>query len=563
MDDAVLIEQYKKGITLKQLSTLTNTSVDVVRLRLKKLKVYVQTKTYKYELPEQEICEAYKADISIEDIAKKFGVSVQPIVSILRSHNIRKPNRFKNLPYSLYTKVIDKEFFQAVISEHISKQNVGKALGLNYDMVASLYKYHKIPSEPAANIRSQINQRHASLVLSKDVYLEKYINEQMPVAEIAQLMGVSTGYLRLLARTQWNVLTQNETRLSREFKQIRNNKALLRAEIKTHSVKTLSKKYGVGRDTMKKALEMHSISIPHQYRSASELELEKLITSVLPRDQLLICDRKTIYPYELDFYIPGKKLAIEYCGLYWHSELQGKTKDYHITKHNRCHSQGIRLITIFEDEYKNNPDLVNNRILHSLGVFQGVKRNARQCTVKPINYEQKKNFLNQYHLQGNDVSQIWLGLFSDDQLIAVMTFSKPSRVRNSKKSCKTPLLWELNRYATHSGFHVRGAAGKLLSYFKKTNEWQQIYSYADRRWSQGTMYTQLGFTLASMSKPNYWYLSKGYYKREYRYNYAKYKLVQLGFDKNLTEFQIMESRGFTKIWDCGMLKFVMDRSSSV
>ena len=52
---------------------------------------------------------------------------------------------------------------------------------------------------------------------------------------------------------------------------------------------------------------------------------------------------------ELDMYLPDKKLAIEFDGLYWHNELN-KDKDYHLEKTEACEKQGIQLIHIFEDE---------------------------------------------------------------------------------------------------------------------------------------------------------------------------------------------------------------------
>ena len=44
-------------------------------------------------------------------------------------------------------------------------------------------------------------------------------------------------------------------------------------------------------------------------------------------------DRSLIYPLELDIVIPELKIAIEYNGVYWHSE-KSKDKFYHINKTN-------------------------------------------------------------------------------------------------------------------------------------------------------------------------------------------------------------------------------------
>ena len=37
--------------------------------------------------------------------------------------------------------------------------------------------------------------------------------------------------------------------------------------------------------------------------------------------------RDIIPPYELDIYIPDKKIAIEYDGLHWHSEIHNENKN--------------------------------------------------------------------------------------------------------------------------------------------------------------------------------------------------------------------------------------------
>ena len=186
---------------------------------------------------------------------------------------------------------------------------------------------------------------------------------------------------------------------------------------------------------------------------------------------------------------------------------------------------------------------------------QLTKINARDCTVVEITPKQKQEFLSANHVQGNDKSAIKLGLMHGDDIVAVMTFAKPSRSRASITMTTTPGLWELNRFATDITKSVRGGAGKLLKHFQRNYEWSTIYSYADKRWSVGNLYFTLGFEHTHDSPPNYWYVPKGYYKREYRYNYTKYSLVEKGFDPNKTEKQIMEERGYSRIWDCGAMKF--------
>ena len=85
-------------------------------------------------------------------------------------------------------------------------------------------------------------------------------------------------------------------------------------------------------------------------RSKSEKEITTFIKSFYS-GEVLENSRKIIPPFELDIYIPSKRLAIEYNGLYWHSEAQDKDNIYHYNKTKLCAEKGIRIITSFEDEF--------------------------------------------------------------------------------------------------------------------------------------------------------------------------------------------------------------------
>ena len=64
--------------------------------------------------------------------------------------------------------------------------------------------------------------------------------------------------------------------------------------------------------------------------------------------------REIIKPQELDLYIPNAKLAIEYNGLFWHTEEKRANKNYHLNKTVSCKEKGIQLIHIFSDEWLKN-----------------------------------------------------------------------------------------------------------------------------------------------------------------------------------------------------------------
>lgn len=60
-------------------------------------------------------------------------------------------------------------------------------------------------------------------------------------------------------------------------------------------------------------------------------------------------DRTFLEGKELDIFIPSLNIAIEYCGLYHHSD-KFKYKNYHYDKYVKCLTKGIILIHIFESK---------------------------------------------------------------------------------------------------------------------------------------------------------------------------------------------------------------------
>lgn len=556
-----LIEDHQNRVPLRQLAFKHKGSVDQIRSFLQAHHAWIPYKQYKQSLNPTAVIELYKQDFTPTQIAEQFNCSIKPITDILDQHNVRKPVWAKQLTYQTYQQVSDYQTFKQACEQLISKKNIAQHFGIRYDMVVSLCKRHSITLPNSAQCRSLIKQQHSGYVFDKNTVYNLHIEQHKSLADIADMLNISVNYLRKKIK-EWNIptLPQGKVRLSDEFRDLSNDIDYLRELVEQQhvSMKTLQEQYKVSHETLTRLIKQHDIVIPTKYRSDGEKQIEHHVQSCVPESTVYSCDRTLIWPYELDLYIPEHKLAIEYCGLYWHSELNGKDHKYHLNKQQRCQNYGVQLLTIFEDEFQQKPEIVYNKIEQCLGHSQASKINARQCYIQPITTPVKDNFLHQNHLQGADVSNVKLGLFAnDDHLVAVMTFAKPSRVRSSVKIQHTEGVWELNRFVTDQYYQVRGAASKLLEYFKRNYNWVQLYSYADKRWSQGKLYQILGFVHESDTKPNYWYLPKGYYKREYRYNYAKYKLVEQGFDPKLTEKQIMEHRGFTRIWDCGHYKYVL------
>ena len=280
--------------------------------------------------------------------------------------------------------------------------------------------------------------------------------------------------------------------------------------------------------------------------SNPQFELESFIKSLITTNI-----KRNFRPenkLEADIFIENKNLLFEFNGTYWHREDKlGKT--YHLNKTNYFNNLGYKLIHIWEYDWINpiKQNILKEKIKALLGVDQ-TKIYARNCIIKEISSKEKNEFLNKHHIQGEDKSKVKLGLFFENELVAVMTFGKPRFNKNYE--------WELIRYATKSGYHVLGGAGKLLKYFERNFNPKSIITYADRSYSQGNMYKQIGFKFISYSKPNC-YLVRGneVYKH---YQFKKHKLQnQLNnhFNNKMPENENITLNGFYKIYDCGNLIF--------
>lgn len=267
-------------------------------------------------------------------------------------------------------------------------------------------------------------------------------------------------------------------------------------------------------------------------------------------------DKRIINPYELDIVCPTYKIAIEYGGLFWHSERYGhKNKSYHETKMKLANEKGYRLITIFSDEWINGQEKVKNTLRQIFG-----KNNktiyARKCQILPISAKQTNEFYEKFHnIGGNCGGSIHIGLYStDSELVACMSFQK-SRGFNRHKNLGDK-GYNLVRFSTN-GSNVPGAASKCLSYFKNNYDWDFIFTYADLRWSEGNLYKKLGFTDDGIDPPTFYYVPPDYETREHRFNHRK-KAYRDIFDINvMTEKEIMDILGYDRIWDCGRLRYLM------
>jgi transposase len=304
---------------------------------------------------------------------------------------------------------------------------------------------------------------------------------------------------------------------------------------KKHSIDYLEKRYNVGQSTIYFWLSFYNISTEGRMILTSEKQREifEMLKERYPDGDWIINDRKLIFPQEVDIISYKQKIAIEYCGLYWHSEAH-KSKNYHLDKLDNVEKKGFRLYTIFESD---NVKSVINFILpktQSIG--------ARECKILfDVNL---KEFEEKYHIMGSCPASTNVALKYNEEIVAAMSFMK-SRFRKDVE-------WEIIRY-TIGNVSVTGGAEKLFKAFIDNHSPNSIVSYCDRRYGAGNVYKKLAFKCEKNSKPNFWYFKRGYSNLLSRQSFQKHKLAKklVNYCPSLSEHRNMIENGYLRIYDCG------------
>ena len=284
--------------------------------------------------------------------------------------------------------------------------------------------------------------------------------------------------------------------------------------------------------------------------SNEEKEISEFLKALCKDEIVMTSNRELIKPLELDILIPSRNIAVEFDGMYWHSE-ENKPQNYHLNKTNLCEAKGIQLVHIFENEWLYKRRIVESRLKNLLGIYDQIVF-ARKCEVREVRPSDSMDFQEENHIQGAIGAKVHLGLYFNNEIVALMTFGKS---RFNKKA-----EWELLRFCNKLGYHIPGAAGKLLRHFEKNWHPKSLISYADRRWSQGKLYKALGFKLDHISKPDYWYIdtTSDFWTLQSRFHFQKHKLPKIlkKFDPNLSEVENMLANNYRRIFDCGNLVFM-------
>jgi len=316
-------------------------------------------------------------------------------------------------------------------------------------------------------------------------------------------------------------------------------------------------------------------------KSKPEAELAEVLRTLLPACTVEE-HVKGILPgrQELDLVVrglSGHDLAVEYNGLFWHSEAMKKTTTYHRNKTRDAAAAGLRLLHVWEDDWKECRVQVIRSIAHQTGstdrlidvlgadfdATMSERLMARKLAVDVVEPAVARAFLAANHVQGPVTASRYLGLHDKHNRVrALVALRSP---RNGARQKRGPGEWEIVRYATlgvvAGGFTklLAAAQKQMLAEGEKLTRW---ISFSDDAVADGGLYETAGFVVDGKHRPDYQYVSaKGRWHREPKEKYQRARFRDdddMLWDESWSEHQAALRNGLYRVYDAGKTRWVKD-----
>ncbi len=303
---------------------------------------------------------------------------------------------------------------------------------------------------------------------------------------------------RLTIQDRFGVDNYGELVISEEIRALLNNKEKFKQYIIDNNLNTtydIAEKIGCSISTIHHRIRDYNLEdLIDRSQSRFETEVGDILTDwgIRHYKTRQVFDSKL----EIDFYCPNESVGFEFNGNWPHCSIN-KDKKYHIGKSLEAQEKNIRFLHIYEYEWcdpQKKPILLS-LMRSALGIFD--KRiYARNCIVKEVETKEYFDFCNQNHTQGYRQARIIYGLYYNDELVQIMSFS-----HNNKYE------WEIIRECTKIGIQVIGGNSKLFKNFIRGQNPNEVFSYCDFNKFDGRGYEALGMKFIGYTGPDMkWYL---------------------------------------------------------
>ena len=253
------------------------------------------------------------------------------MVDAYRKFNI--PIKQTSLSTDVYSRLSDRDWLYQ--QHHIKKKTlveIANELGVMHDTVRHYFKRQHV----------RVVTMHGTLIpeqrqkLNDKSFLEEAYQHQT-LRQIALSLGVNADTVRQYCKRLGVDMCYRNAKLPHHVHAALQDYNWLYDQhvVQQKPLSLIAQELDVlgGTPLISKYLQQHNIPLTQFRRSVGENEIFEFIRS---HTTYGVASNTTsiISPQELDIYIPELKIAIEYCGLYWHSEAH-KPNNYHLDKLNR------------------------------------------------------------------------------------------------------------------------------------------------------------------------------------------------------------------------------------
>lgn len=244
--------------------------------------------------------------------------------------------------------------------------------------------------------------------------------------------------------------------------------------------------------------------------------------------------------FEIDIYVPDLKFGIEYNGLIWHSTRFKKDINAHKLKLEKCEDIGIRLLTIFEDEWLNNKSSCCETIG---GLLNKEPKNIENPIIKIIDIDSAEEFFNKHSIKSfDDNSNCCHGLLVGNKLIAVISLD----IENDDYLIMTGFCFD-------SDYDIK-TVELIFDDLKRIYKDNKLISTIDLRLESLEFYKNVGFQITKRIEPNFYYYGKPTDFNRYSQEVFKDQYYTITDSiKDDEKIKAEESVELYRIYDCGSI----------
>ena len=302
-----------------------------------------------------------------------------------------------------------------------------------------------------------------------------------------------------------------------------------------------------------------------------------MVQALVPMSTVLSDDR-TILPStkELDIVVPDHHLAIEFNGIFSHSEqaaFETHSKpllhNYHAEKTREAREQGYQLVHVWEDDWVHRRELVMRACAHRLHAVDRLpnvlpdinplaceRLYARKLTVRTVPGNVARRFWQDNHLQGPVNCSVNIGLYDRDGILRALL--GVGRKNHGSRVSLPEGTWDIQRYATLGT--IVGGFTRLLAHAETLLPVHTWTSWSDNDISDGGMYQAAGFTPDKRQGASYSYVGRTTrWERVHRSTYTKQRFIDdpdLAYEPGQTEHEAALANRLYRIYDAGKTRWI-------